>query len=109
MLFACSSWPHQHVWCKTDCFVVMGQFEPKYVDAECGCARFMLFQKGKWKSTQFLMEWITYSINPLATTFDESILGDESNGYREHRFEQAIMGNLAHKHGIKLYREADQT
>jgi hypothetical protein len=109
MLFAASSWPKQAVWCKADCFIVMGQHDEKSLYAPAGTARFMLFQKGRWKATQFLMEWITYSTNRLATTFDASILGDEDPEHKEHRCEQAIMTNLATKYGLKLYREADQT
>ena len=96
----------QGQWCKRDCFVVMNQDEPKYYAAEAGVARFMLFQKGPWRARQFLMEWLTYCVNPLATTFDPSLLAGEVNGFVEHRTEQAIMTNLAHKYGLRLYREA---
>lgn len=106
MLF--SAMTHKHyTWCKRDCYIVMGQDEPKYYDVQHGVARFMLFQKGKWRATQFLMEWLTYCVNPLATTFDKSTLSTEPIGFKEHRTEQAIMTNLAHKYGLKLYREAD--
>jgi len=84
----------------------MGQNNPKYYNVQAGVARFMLFQKGKWKATQFLMEWLTYCVNPLATTFDKSILAAEAPEFIEHRTEQAIMTSLAHKYGLKLYREA---
>lgn len=107
MLFSAISHRH-YTWCKRDCYIVMGQDEPKYYDVQHGVARFMLFQKGKWKATQFLMEWLTYCVNPLATTFDKSTLSTEPIGFKEHRTEQAIMTNLAHKYGLKLYREADQ-
>ena len=93
-------------WCKRDCFVVMGQDEARYREAPAGVARFMLFQKGSWRATQFLMEWLAYSVNPLANTFDPSVLAPEHPGFIEHRAEQAIMTNLAHKYGLKLYREA---
>ena len=108
MLFEASH--HQNrPWCKRDCYVVMGQDEEKYWNSKAGCARFMLFQKGKWKPYQFLMEWLTYCVNPLATTFDPSVLKPELDGFIEHRTEQAIMTLLAHKYGFKLYREADQS
>ncbi|HEY4503953.1 MAG TPA: hypothetical protein VJJ28_02500 [Candidatus Paceibacterota bacterium] len=106
MLFASQGNRH-YKWCKRDCYIVMGQDNEKYRDVQAGVARFMLFQKGHWRNTQFLMEWITYCVNPLATTFDPSILGEELPGFIEHRTEQAIMTNLAHKYGLKLYREAD--
>lgn len=93
-------------WCKRDCFIVMSQDEAKYHDSQAGVARFFLFQKGKWRPYQFLMEWLTYCVNPKATTFDKSTLGTELDGFVEHRAEQAIMTLLAHKYGFRLYREA---
>lgn len=108
MLFEASLFMNRQ-WCKRDCYVTMAQDEPKYWDSKAGCARFMLFQKGPWKPTQFLMEWLTYCVNPLSTTFDPSVLKPELDGFTEHRTEQAIMTLLAHKYGYKLYREACQT
>lgn len=102
--------PHKHRnWCKRDTYVVMAQDEPKYTDPNlaAGVARFMLFQKGPWLPTQFLMEWLAYCVNPLANTFDPSVLRQEYPELREPRVEQAIMTNLAYKYGIKLYPEAD--
>lgn len=103
--YGCSN----RTYCKRDCYIVMGQDKPEYVDHTAGVARFMLFQKGPWAPKQFLMEWLTYCVNPLATTFDASVLGrDEYRGFVEHRTEQAIMTLLAYKYGYKLYREACQ-
>lgn len=105
MFFAAET--HRHYkWCKRDCYVTMGQDDPKYYDVQAGVARFMLFQKGKWRATQFLMEWLTYCVNPRSTTFDPSVIKEELPGFIEHRTEQAIMTNLAHKYGQNLYREA---
>jgi hypothetical protein len=110
MLFAVEA--HKQIsWCKADCSLVMGQVSATLdTESRAGVARFMLFQKGKWKATQFLMEWLTYCVNPLANTFDNSTLVAKEHGmFKEHRAEQAIMTNLAHKYGLELYREADQT
>lgn len=95
-------------WCKRDCSIVMAQDEDRYRDVQHAVARFFLFQKGPWKPQQFLMEWLTYCVNPYATTFDPSVIGPEVPAFREHRCEQAILTNLAHKYGYKLYREACQ-
>ncbi len=103
MLFASEN-HRQYEWCKRDCYLAMGQEIDR--SAPAGVARFALFQKGPWKATQFLMEWITYCVNPTATTFDPSWIANEVPGFVEHRTEQAIMTNLAHKYGLKLYREA---
>lgn len=109
MLFAAEG--HKHgTWCKIDCYVTMGQVN--YIqqpDLQHGVARFMLFEKGVWKASQFLMEWLTYNVNPLSTTFDPSVIYKEMPHFKEHRCEQAIMTNLAHKYGLELYREADES
>ena len=94
-------------WCKADCFLVMGQHHHQG-HAPHGVARFMLFQKGPWNVQQFLMEWMTYSLNPVATTFDASYLRQDHPELHEHRTEQAIMTLLSYKYGHKLYREACQ-
>jgi hypothetical protein len=53
------------------------------------------------------MEWLTYCLNPRATTFDLSVYGPEDPAFIEHRTEQAIMTLLAHKYGILLEPELD--
>jgi len=96
-------------YCKRDAFVVMGQDYPPYTDHRtAGVARFMLFRKGPWRPRQFLYEWLTYAVNPKATTFDASTIAPELPGFGEHRTEQAIMTLLAYKYDYKLYREACQ-
>ena len=95
-------------WCKEDCFIVMGQDESIYRELAHGVARFMLFQKGPWHVQQFLMEWLTYCLNPTATTFDRSRYRADPPTLNEHRTEQAIMTLLAYKYGHKFYREACQ-
>lgn len=107
MLFASEN-HRQSEWCKRDCFIAMGQNDQKYRQMPAGVARFTLFQKGPWRPSQFLMEWLTYSVNRRCTTFDVSVLGMEYPGFMEHRAEQAILTNLAHKYGVTLYREACQ-
>lgn len=102
--------PHRNYqWTKRDCYIVMAQDEPRYHDAtlDAGVARYMLFEKGPWKPLQFLMEWLTYCVNPKATTFDPSVLGEEDAGFIEHRTEQAIMSLLAYKYGYTLHPEPD--
>ena len=95
-------------WNKYDCMAVMGQLEPFWRERPAAVARFMLFEAGKWKPRQFLMEWLTYCVNPLAQTFDPSVLGPEYPDLHEHRTEQAIYTNLCHKYGLYLHREACQ-
>ncbi len=105
MLFRSNGWNRQSVWCKIECFKAMGQSEPKYWDAPCGVARFMGFTK---KHIPFLEEWYRYCLMLPCQTFDVDPKEVQRPGFREHRTEQAIMTNLAHKYGHRLYREACQ-
>ncbi len=116
MMFAaqgCRNWE----WIKRDCYIVMGQDEPQYHNGQHAVGRFMLFQKGRWRPIQFLIEWLAYCVNPLAQSFEPSVLGfPEITGpadcpsrvFKQHRTEQAIMTLLCLKYGLKLYREACQ-
>jgi hypothetical protein len=103
MLFMANGWPHQRVWCKRDCFILMDQDDQKWHDAHCAVARFMVFTR---RHLAFLEEWLFYCKIKGCNTFDPSVLGAELLDFREHRCEQAILGNLAHKYGHRLYREA---
>jgi hypothetical protein len=112
-----------HRWNTRDCLVTMG-LDPEHLKAKrceslmpdlvanpvqfrkAGVARFMAIQKGPWRPRQLLCEWIAYATNPMATTFEESVLGPEHAEFSEHRTEQAILTNLCHRHGYRLYREA---
>jgi len=120
MLFR-SSGHDQRRWCTRDCEIVMG-LNPSMLDAKrihgradylapgvaAGCARWAAFKVGPYKPQQLLYEWLTFSINPMTTTFEPSILGPEPEGMQEHRTEQAVLSLLAHKYGYTLWREADQ-
>jgi len=105
MLFASENHWHSQ-WCKRDCALVMGQNIVSLKPA--GVARFALFQKGPWLPTQVLMEWLTYSVNRRCNTFEPSVFGAELDDFIEHRAEQAVLTNLAHKYALPLYREACQ-
>lgn len=94
-------------WCKRDTFVAMCQDRPDYWNMQAGVARFCLFRKGSWAAQQFLMEWLTYAVNPHCNTFDESCIMPELDGFQQHRCEQAILTLLAGKYGIELLPELD--
>lgn len=109
MFFNALGCSHRH-FCKRDTLVVMGMDEgrPLAVETPHAVARFMLFQAGRWICRQFLMEWLAYCLNPLANTFDRSIILPEYPDLHEPRCEQAILTNLVKKYGRTLYREACQ-
>ena len=107
MVFAAQGCSNRQ-WVKRDCLMIMSQDDLKWHDTQHCAARFMLFQKGPWQVRQFLMEWLTYCLNPNATTFEPSIYGPELPGFEQHRTEQAIFSMLVAKYGWKPYREACQ-
>lgn len=114
MLFAAQGCSNRQ-WVKADCWVTMASSvvdipgrNAVQADSQHAVARFTLFQRGHWHVQQFLMEWLTYCINPLSTTFQPSKLRGEIAGFEQHRTEQAILSLLSHKYGYHLYRESCQ-
>ncbi len=122
MLFAANGFMQRH-WCKRDCMAGMGMDSDYWRDKQHAVARFMLFQKGAslWGRSRFygndvrvtpesfLQEWLKLSSDIKLTTFDQSKENKEYEDLKQHRCEQAILTNLAHKYGIPLHREADES
>lgn len=110
----------QRFWAKRDLMAAMDMDHPFWRDRQAAVARFMLLKKGgriqyapeeraagKWISVNdFLEEWTLYTNNPKTNTFERS--ADEYGDLIEHRCEQSVLTNLAHKYNIPLHREADQ-
>lgn len=107
MLFAAEGWT-QGQSTKHSCMTAMSQDTPEYRNAQHATARFALFETGNYRAKQFLMEWQTYCLNPQCIGFETYRGESEYKEYQEHRSDQSILTNLAHKYGLKLYREADQ-
>ena len=125
MLFAAEGWT-QGQSTKRDCMIAMGrdfacypksavcrraqaQFgEASFRREQHATARFALFEAGNYRAKQLLMEWQTYVLNPLCVGLEPSVLAPEYPEYCEHRSDQSVLTNLAHKYGLRLYREADQ-
>ena len=104
MLFAAEGCV-QGAWTKRSCMKAMACDTDGYRRSQHAVGRFMLFEAGNYRAKQFLMEWQTYLLNPACIGLEPS--PDEYPEYVEHRSDQSILGNLAHKYGLKLYREAD--
>ena len=104
MLFAAEGCV-QGAWTKRSCMKAMACDTEEYRRSQHAVGRFMLFEAGNYRAKQFLMEWQTYLLNPECVGLEPS--PDEYPEYVEHRSDQSILGNLAHKYGLKLYREAD--
>jgi hypothetical protein len=107
MLFAAEGCA-QGVYTKHSCMTAMGQDTHEFRMAQHATARFALFEAGNYRAKQFLMEWQTYCLNPMCIGFETYRGENEYKEYQEHRSDQSILTNLAHKYGLRLYREADQ-
>jgi hypothetical protein len=107
VLFDCQGWVNKRV-VRRDCFIAMGQDEKKYWDGKHACGRFQLFKRGDYLGHQILMEWLTYSVNPLCQQWEEyqSQYGPEFDDFYVHRTEQSVLSLLANKYNVQLYREA---
>lgn len=105
MLFMANGWPHARVWTKHEAFIAMGLDTPRYWDCHCAVARFMGFTR---RHIPFLTEWYQWCLRPECNTFDLDPTVQQLPGFREGRCEQAIMGLMAERDGIKLWREADE-
>lgn len=104
MLFGACGLSNRH-WTKRDCNILMGMDSDEWRDKPAAVARFMLFEKSK-RSIEFLNTWLKFATNLHATTFDDSRLAPEYPDCIQHRCEQSILTNLAHKWEIPLHREA---
>jgi hypothetical protein len=111
---------------KRDCFIAMGCDEPKYWDGAHACGRFQLFMKGNPVAEQLLMEWLTYSVNPMCQEWNTSKhhpvfesgdspdlsridpLDGKITLFQRNSCEQSILSLLRIKYGLPLYREACQ-
>ncbi len=107
MLFAACGFRQRH-WCKRDCNIIMEMDEDRWRDRQAGVARFMVFQKSA-RSISFLEEWLHFARDIRATTSEDSTLAPEYPDCIQHRYEQAIMTNLAHRMNLPLHREADES
>lgn len=117
MLFAACGYLQRH-WCKRDCMNMMFMDSDYWRDKQHAVARFMLFQKGasKWCHSRygeqlftperFCEDWLTFASSVKCNTFDASTIEPEYPDLKQHRCEQAILTNLAHRYNIPLHREA---
>jgi|WetSurMetagenome_2_1015567.scaffolds.fasta_scaffold00103_24 hypothetical protein len=100
---------HRHSeYTKRDCFVLMGQDEPKYWNARMLNAAFSLWMKTE-KNIAFLMEWQKYLKDSRVVTYEPNTCGKPNlPDYIDHRHDQAVLSLLSLKYGRELYREPTQ-
>ena len=90
------------MYCKRDCFILMGADSPYYTNTYCYNAAFQLYKKSDF-SLNFLKEYIYYGT-------DKRIITDDINTFplpnykefKDHRHDQSILSIL-----IKKYNQAN--
>lgn len=83
------------IWCKRKCFEIMDCFEFQHShQLEAGILSF----KKTESSLKLVKDWLTLCKNPDLITDDG--IGNEVQGFRDHRHDQAILTNLTLKQGI---------
>jgi hypothetical protein len=86
-------------WTKMDCFVAMGCYTPEYTDAIQLEAGVCIFKKTN-KVVKFLNEWLTWCCNKRAVSAKKEYKNKNTEGFKEHRYDQSILTNLKIKHNL---------
>jgi len=95
-------------WTKRDCFVLMNCDTEKYWNADMLNAAISVWRKTD-KSIALLKEWSRYMKDPRIVTDEPNVAGKANFlEYRDHRYDQSVLTNLATKYDIKLYRDPTQ-
>ena len=104
-----SNRPHlQKEWTKRDAFVLLDADAPRYWDAGQLMGGFMILQNNA-RARDFVNKW-------LAAMSDERVLTDAPNRagepnfseFREHRHDQSVLGILATRENIEIFRDPSQ-
>jgi hypothetical protein len=111
MLFASPQMYGTHLhseYTKRDCFILMGQDEPKYWDARMLNAAFHVWMKTP-RNIDFLSEWQMYLKDSRIVTYEPNTCGQpDLPNFNDHRHDQAVLSLLSLKHGRELYRDPTQ-
>jgi hypothetical protein len=86
-------------WTKRDCFILMECDEPRFHNAiqlEAG----VLAIKKTDGMVNFVEEWLGYCKNENIITTIENVHGENFPSYKDHRYDQSVLTNLALRHGI---------
>jgi hypothetical protein len=100
---------HRHSeYTKRDCFVLMGQDDPKYHNERMLNAAFSVWMKTP-KNILFLSEWQYYLKDSRVVTYEANTCGlPNLPDYIDHRHDQSVLSLLSLKYGRELYREPTQ-
>lgn len=95
-------------WTKRDCFVLMDADNDKYYNSLQVNAAIILIKRTV-KSIEFVDNWINYAKDIRILTDTKNTMGlKNSDSFVEHRHDQSILGILAKKHLINLFRDPSE-
>lgn len=83
-------------WCRRDTMIMMGCDEEKYWNARQLEAGLVGLSKTQ-ENLDFLDEWYSWCQNKQAITKVPNIYGENLEGFKDHRCDQAILTNLFYK------------
>jgi hypothetical protein len=92
----------EHIdWCKMECLEMMGMNAPRVYEGKQVQASVIFIRVSPF-SRRFIKEWLLWCQMPgcIDNELDPSI---QIPTFKEHRWDQAILTNLAIKHNIKLH------
>jgi len=100
MIAGTSKWGLNKYWTKKDCFVLMECDNEIYHNVPQIEAGTLVFKKTK-KNEDFLNEWLYYCKNKSILTDVSNTLGNNYDGFNDHRHDQSILTNLIIKYNMK--------
>lgn len=88
-------------WTKRDCFILMNCDSEKYhnhIQIEAG----VIVLKKTDRVVTILNEWLEFCKNKHIVTFMDNVYGENFPEFKEHRYDQSVLTNLAIKHGLPI-------
>lgn len=86
---------------KRDTFILMECDEEDYWNSKQLEAGFSVWKNCE-KSIDILNQYLKYCLDYKIVSGDESVLGEERDGFKEHRYDQSILTNIAIREGLTV-------
>lgn len=95
-------------WTKRDCYILMNADDELYYESPQIVAG-LIFIKKTIENMKLIDEWVKFACDARILTDKKNELGKENLiTFKEHRHDQSILGILAKKHEIELFRDPSE-